>query len=167
MKGKDDDIQDAILTGSRFQDVYPKRAEIYSSWIEELRGLGKEDQLLTSRIRSAKSRIGSNRSIRRGLVASEIVLSADLWSWNESSLPSPTFLADVDAIQDREKAQTQFLERVADVRVMKLLGQQTSLRCPFAGRGCSGETHRCTSTFDNFGELPDASCLLRYRYRLS
>jgi hypothetical protein len=164
LNGNASDFQEALLTDSRFRDIFPDRAEIYRGWEEELNRLNENDVILRTRKRAAKDRQREKIVLRRSPLGSDLVAAGGLWWWNSRQLPVPMFSGDVESIMDMRGAQSELLMRISDVRILELLCNGKVLSCPLAGKNCPGEKEFCKNGFSDPRTFPTEQCELRHRY---
>jgi hypothetical protein len=164
IKGNQSDFQEALLTGSRFRDIFPDRTEIYGGWEEELNHLNESDVILRARKRAAKDRQREKIVVRRTPLGSDLIAAGGLWWWNSRQLPVPKFSGDLESMVDLPRAQSELLMRISDVRILELLCNGKVASCPFAGKNCPGEREFCSNGFSDPRAFPTEQCMLRRRY---
>lgn len=159
------DLQEALLSDSKFLEMFPTRTEVYKGWHDALSRVEGDDVILRTRKRSLEGRLGEKVFVRRVPLGSSLV--DGFWWWNSRQLPRLSFTSDFEIGKDPQAAAMELIARISDVRVLEMHCNRRRISCPLAGHGCPGEKPVCRDGFDSPKPLPTEQCMLRGRYQFS
>jgi hypothetical protein len=158
------DFQEALLSDSKFSEIYPTRAEIYKGWNDAL-GPTKDDDdvILRARRASLEGRLREKVIVRRVPLGSSLI--DGFWWSNSHQLPRLSFTTDIETGKDQHAAAVELNTRILDTRILELLCIGRTISCPFAGHDCPVEEPICSGGFNSPKPLPREQCILRDRYQ--